>query len=136
MISIINNSATIQINGDTTATIIKANVVNVQSIGVMAVIHIKENGIDRRVRIDYTRVNQPNTFATVQMLVDYISSILGTFDVPVLVKNTNGTYAELATFNPFILPDTPVQIVVNGTQQPVFSVPTLDDNTINIVWTF
>lgn len=52
-----------------------------------------------------------------------------------LVRNSNGTYSEsVVSGSLLVLPDTTYNFVVNGVTTAV-TLPTLEDQTINVVWT-
>ena len=162
MISITNNAASIQLNGDQNVTIVKRDVTKVQSVGINVLIVRRTNGIERKTSIPYTSVNVPQTFPTAQALADYISSILGSFDTTAFIENSNLTYVAQVTSSPFPIPDTDIenstgsyavsvpsadptpfqlpdttyQINVNGNPVAPFDLPTLENNTINITWTY
>jgi hypothetical protein len=56
----------------------------------------------------------------------------------IVVENTAGTPvgAYDGNSNSWVLPDTTYQIVVNGNPVTPFDLPTLENNTININWTY
>jgi hypothetical protein len=60
MISIINNGATIQLNGNRVATIIKKDVSKVDAIGTNVLIVEKVNGRERKTSIPFSQVNVPS----------------------------------------------------------------------------
>ena len=160
MISITNNGASIQLNGDQNVTIVKRDVTKVQAIGINVLVVRKTNGIERKTAIPYTSVNSPTTYPTAQALADYISSILGGFDTSAFIENSNATYVAQVTTSPFIIPDTDIEnssgsytaslpsadptafvlpdtayeVYVDGVLQNSSIAPTLENNTINIVW--
>lgn len=160
MISITNNGASIQLNGDQNVTIVKKDVTKVQAIGINVLIVRKTNGVERKTAIPYTSVNVPSTYPTAQALADYISSILGGFDTSAFIENSNATYVAQVTTSPFIIPDTDIEnssgsytaslpsadptpfvlpdttyeVYVDGVLQGSSTAPTLENNTINIVW--
>lgn len=156
MVTITNNSATIQINGSVTATIIKIDVTNVTISGT-SVLVIERN---KRTLIPFAQVSQPQTFSNSQALANYISSILGSFDTTSFIENSNLTYIAQVTTSPFpipdtdienssgsytaslpsadptafVLPDTTYEVYVDGVLQGSSTAPTLENNTINILW--
>lgn len=162
MISITNNAASIQLNGDQNVTIVKRDVTKVQSIGINVLVVRRTNGIERKTLIPFSSVNIPQSFSSAQALADYISSILGSFDTSSFIENSNGSYVAQVTASPFIIPDTDIenssgsytaslpsadpsafilpdttyQINVNGNPVAPFDLPTLEANTININWTY
>jgi hypothetical protein len=156
VVTITNNSATIQINGSVTATIIKIDVTNVTISGT-SVLVIERN---KRTLIPFAQVSQPQTFSNSQALANYISSILGSFDTTSFIENSNLTYIAQVTTSPFpipdtdienssgsytaslpsadptafVLPDTTYEVYVDGVLQGSSTAPTLENNTINILW--
>ncbi len=160
MISITNNAASIQLNGDLNVTIVKRDVTKVQAIGINVLVVRKTNGIERKTLIPFSSVNVPQTFSSSQALADYISSILGSFDTTSFIENSNATYVAQVTTSPFIIPDTDIEnssgsytaslpsadptafvlpdttyeVYVDGVLQGSSTAPTLENNTINILW--
>lgn len=160
MISITNNGASIQLNGDQNVTIVKRDVTKVQAIGINVLVVRRINGVERKTAIPYASVNSPSTYPTAQALADYISSILGGFDTSSFIENSNATYVAQVTTSPFIIPDTDIEnssgsytaslpsadptafvlpdttyeVYVDGALQGSSTAPTLENNTINIVW--
>jgi hypothetical protein len=160
VISITNNAATIQLNGDIQRTIIKKDVLRVSAVSTIVVIKDAFNGLERQIRIPFSSVNVPQSFSSAQALADYISSILGGFDTSSFIENSNGSYVAQVITSPFIIPDTnienstgsyavslpsadptpfvlpdiTVEVYVDGILQATSSVPTLENNTINILW--
>jgi hypothetical protein len=160
VISITNNAASIQLNGDQNVTIVKRDVTKVQAIGINVLIVRKTNGIERKTLIPFSSVNVPQTYSSAQALADYISSILGSFDTSSFIENSNGSYVAQVTTSPFIIPDTDIEnssgsytaslpsadptafvlpdttyeVYVDGVLQGSLTAPTLENNTINIVW--
>lgn len=156
MISITNNGASIQLNGDQNVTIIKKDVTNVVPIGINVLVV----ETTKRTLISYTKVNVPQSFTSARALADYISSILGGFDTSAFIENSNATYVAQVITSPFIIPDTDIEnssgsytaslpsadptpfvlpdttyeVYVDGVLQGSSTAPTLENNTINIVW--
>lgn len=52
----------------------------------------------------------------------------------ITIENSDATYSEVATTSPFILPDTTYNFIVNGGTPIVETIPSLKDETFNIVW--
>jgi hypothetical protein len=130
VISITNNAASIQLNGDQNVTIVKRDVTKVQSIGINVLIVRKTNGIERKTLIPFSSVNIPQSFSSAQALADYISSILGSFDTSSFIENSNGSYVAQVITSPFIIPD--VDLEVNGaTFLPVPSAALYDISVVN-----
>jgi hypothetical protein len=160
VVTITNNAASIQLNGDQNVTIVKRDVTKVQSIGINVLVVRKTNGIERKTLIPFSSVNVPQTFSSSQALADYISSILGSFDTTSFIENSNLTYIAQVTTSPFpipdtdienssgsytaslpsadpiafVLPDTTYEVYVDGVLQGSSTAPTLENNTINILW--
>lgn len=123
MISITNNGASIQLNGDQNVTIVKKDVTKVQAIGINVLIVRKTNGVERKTAIPYTSVNVPSIYPTAQALADYISSILGGFDTSSFIENSNLTYVAQVITSPFPIPDTDIE---NSDASYTASLPSAD----------
>lgn len=160
MISITNNGATIQLNGDIQRTIIKRDVQRVSAVQTIVVVRDIYNGSERQTNIPFSQVNFPQTFSSAQALANYISSILGGFDTTAFIENSNATYVAQVITSPFLIPDTDIEnssgsytaslpsadptafvlpdttyeVYVDGVLQGSSTAPTLENNTINIVW--
>lgn len=128
MISITNNGASIQLNGDKNVTIVKRDVTKVQARGINVLVVRNTNGVERKTAIPYTSVNSPSTYPTAQALADYISSILGSIDTTSFIENSNLTYVAQVTSSPFPIPDTDLE--VNG--NTFVSVPSADPTPFDI----
>jgi hypothetical protein len=61
-------------------------------------------------------------------------TILPTSGGNVTIENSDATYSEVASTSPFILPDTDYNFIVNGGTPIVETIPSLKDETFNIVW--
>lgn len=123
MISITNNAASIQLNGDQNVTIVKQDVTKVQSVGINVLVVRRTNGIERKTLIPFTSVNVPQSFSTAQALADYISSILGSFDMASYIENSNKSYVAQVITNPFPIPDTDIK---NSDGSYINSIPSAD----------
>lgn len=50
----------------------------------------------------------------------------------ILIRNSNNTFTDTATSSPYTLPNTTVNVFVNGVLNQTATIPTLDDVEINI----
>lgn len=129
--AIIDKSATIDIvnylSTGALETIIKRDVTAVVVVGGNVIIKsTSATGRPQTVKLIPSQINSPTTYANANELQNYISTILGTYTLPITVENSDLSYTALATTNPFVLPDTTYNILKNSVLDSTFTNPTLD----------
>lgn len=125
MITISNNGASIQLNGDINVTIIKKDVTKVTAIGINVL--VVQTGKPNKVSIPYTNVSP--SYSSAQALANYISSILGGFNANFVIENSNQSYIAEVNYAPFPIPDTGI---TNSDNSYNASIPSADPTTFPI----